>query len=260
LYRWFWQSKKAIKSTANEINKVLKLDGKYEIKPDLPCLAVGSVIRLLVLSVNPGWKEDLNSKEDKYCQKTEEQYIDLMLNIFEKGPDVWKQRIRWWGKPFWFVRLLNDGVKRFGNANSSEAKWRSAHKSKLIGGWELFPFHSESDGISSHIRDCNPDVYRLRESVEESVRAAIRMSPEVLLIASPVGTQIVHRLFPDKWFCEELGTNTRISYCSLRNDGKTTEIFTINHQIFSARRSFTNDKILKAVKVLRSKWHRQHGR
>jgi hypothetical protein len=253
LYRWFWDSKEIIKATAGEINKSLKLTGKYEIKSDLPCLSVGSTKGLLVLCANPGWKEELSPLEEACCQRSPEEYIDLMSSFFERHPDVVGKRVPWWSKPFWFVRLLKSGLERFGNAKSSEEKWHLAHTSKLIGGWELFPFHSESDGISDHICSDKHDDKWLRVCAEESVRAAIRMSPEVLLIASKVGSQIIHRLLPPdaKWRATTL-SNTQLSYCNLCNDdGQATEIFSIPHQIFSAPRKFTNQDILTAANLLR---------
>jgi len=250
LYRWFWNSKEKIRAAAKEINESLNLAGKYEIKPDLPCLSVGSTKGLLLLCANPAWKEKLSPLEETHCQQSPEDYIDLMFNYFGKHPKVVGRRVRWWSNTFGFVRLLPNGLERFGIARNSAEKWQLAHTSKLIGGWELFPFHSESDGFSPRILSEKPDEKWLRDCAKESVLAAIKMSPEVLLIASKVGSQIVHRLLPDaKWRTQRVGsTKIELSYCRLNK----TEVFTIPYQIFSAwRRKFTREDILKAANFLR---------
>ena len=59
LYRWFWDNDEAVAETAREINEAVGLVGEHELKPDLPCLTVGSRKGLLILAANPSWKCDL---------------------------------------------------------------------------------------------------------------------------------------------------------------------------------------------------------
>jgi len=95
LYHWFWDKQDEIKHTAEEINRVLGLNGDHAIKPDLPCLTIGSRTGLLFLLVNPGWTE-INQKAEDYCRKSKDAYVDLMLTGLLGPPKYWgsESRIR----------------------------------------------------------------------------------------------------------------------------------------------------------------------
>src|SRR2546425_8908167 len=93
LYHWFWDKQEEIEQTAGQINRELGLHGDYALKPDLPCLTMGSRSGLLFLLVNPGWSEDLNRREDDYCRKSKDAYVDFFFNYFTKAPQVLGQRI-----------------------------------------------------------------------------------------------------------------------------------------------------------------------
>lgn len=250
LYRWFWERKDEVRTTSTHINMLLSLQGDSRLQPDLPCLTVGSTSGLLILSANPGWDRKTNAKEDAYCRKSEEHYIDLMRNFFGLYPSVVDKRIRWWSGPFWFVRLLKGGVERFGAASSSEEKWRRAYESRLVGGWELFPFHSHSDGITQHSSKIN----WLCACTKESISAAIRLEPEVLFIASKAGYEILKQSYPRlRWkdgSVKNGNRNVKVSYCVVEK----TEIVAIAYQVFSAPRVFKNREVLDIVDALRAKF------
>lgn len=249
-YGWVWAHQADVAAAIDAMNTTLGLTGDCVLQPDLPLLSNGSRNGLLVLAANPGWRTDLNALEDAYCRRSADHYNDLMLNYFSRHPVVVGRRINWWSKPFWFVRLLPNGSERFGSPSGAADRWRRAHESKLIGGWELFPFHSSSDGFTPLV----PKVDWLRALIVESVRAALRFSPQVLFVASKAGWKLVrHHLLPElPWQDQVLGGKTPISYTK----NGSTEIIAIGKQIFSAHRNFTNNDILACVVTLRNSYQR----
>src|SRR5437763_4990563 len=148
LYHWFWDKQDEIACAAEEINRTLGLYGKYALKSDLPCLTMGSRSGLVCLLVNPGWRQELNISEDAHCRKSKDDYVDLMFNFFVKHPEVVGERITFAAQIISFVGLLREGQDRFGHIKTTTEKWQRANSSRLVGHWEIFPFHSVEDGMS----------------------------------------------------------------------------------------------------------------
>jgi hypothetical protein len=252
LYHWFWNHQEEIQSTTDLMNLELGLQDTKKLQPDLPCLTVGSRSGLVVLAANPGWSPDINKIENEYCKKSPGHYVDLMLNFFQEYPRQVGPRLRWWSNIFSFIELLPNGPERFGSADSSVQRWERAHESKIIGGWELFPFHSDKDGVSAYMT--NTDW--LRSCAQESISAALRLEPEVILIASKSGWKMARDdLLKDcSWQDTEIPnfkSLTSVSYSSIAGRRGRTEIIAISYQLFSARRTFTNRKLLDVVNQLR---------
>lgn len=248
LYHWFWDNQEEIANTAYQINSEFSLSGEFILQPDLPCITVGSTKGLLLLAVNPGWQKDMNQIEDAYCKQSKENYINLMLGFFEYFPKVMGTRIRWWSNALSWVKLLSDWQNRFGDLSGAK-KWEKAYSSELVGGWELFPFHSSKDGISRYIHE----VKWLKDCAVESLQAALRLQPEVLFVASKRGWELVRaECLPNvDWkdgFVVSGASKTRVS-CTRYSE--KTEIVAVGMQIFSAHRKFTNRQLLEEINRLR---------
>ncbi len=248
LYHWFWDNQNQIEKTANQVNDEYSLSGEYILQPDLPCLTIGSTKGLLFLAVNPGWRKDMNEIEDSFCRQSKENYINLMLGFFEHHPNVIGKRIRWWSNALSWVKLLKDYQNRFGELSGAE-KWEKAYSSKLVGGWELFPFHSSKDGISQYIHEAK----WLKDCAVESLRAALRLQPEVLFVASKRSWELVRvECFPDaNWndsFVVSGESKIKVSYARY---SEKTEIIAIAMQILSAHRKFTNEQLIDEIENLR---------
>ena len=249
LYRWFWDHQVEVARTARLINLELELTGEIELQPDLPCFVIGGMKGLLILSANPGWDQELNALEEAYCRRSPETYLDLMLNFFRTHPVVVGKRIRWWTSALSMVQLLCNWESRFG-VHSGSAKWERAHSTELIGGWELFPFHSSKDGLSGRITE----VDWLKACALESVRACIRLQPEILFVASRQGFELLRELLlpHEPWQDGYVGTGslrTRVAYFKQSNG---TEVIGISRQIFAAHRNFTNVELFAEIDRLRS--------
>jgi hypothetical protein len=243
-------------NTAEEINRALGLAGDYAVKPDLPCLSIGSRSGLVYLFVNPGWKRDANAKEDAFCRRSKDNYIDLMFNFFITYPKVVGQRNNFGVNMISFVGLLRDGLQRFGRPKTAPEKWRLAHELKLIGHWELFPFHSSSDGLTQHIHQ-QP---WLSLCMREAVAAIVRLQPELLVVMSRFGWNILRNdvLVNNRWKDTEIGNPaTRLSYCMIKGKTRKTEIVAIPRQVFSSHRICTNHEFFSAVDALRLNYSNQ---
>jgi hypothetical protein len=149
-----------------------------------------------------------------------------------------------------FVETLRDGRERFGNPKTPKARWERAQASRLIGHWELFPFHSKDDGLSPRVGE----YPWLTSCMKESISAAIRLQPELLLVMSPFGWDMLrNKAFPNQqWRDTRIGKPlTKLSYCVIRGKTRPTEIVAIRRQLLSARRICTNQDFFDAVNQLR---------
>lgn len=151
-----------------------------------------------------------------------------------------------------FIQLLPDWQQRFGIELSAAQKWQRAHTSRVIGGWDLFPFHSQKDGVTALALREGPTTW-LRECMAESLRAAFRIGPELVLVASKAGCELTRQLLGNSvaWQSSRVGgeRGTPIYYARI---SPATELVAIPYQIFSARRSFKNQEVFDAVRTMRS--------
>lgn len=251
LYHWFWDNQESIAETAYQINDAFSLIGDYKLQPDLPCITVGSTNGLLLLAANPGWDKVSNKKGDAYCKQSKNDYINMMLGFYKYHPIVIGKRITWWNNALSWVKLLENWKGRFGTLKGAE-KWEKAHTSGLVGGWELFPFHSSSDGLSKFIHE----VKWLKECAVESLQAALRLKPEIIFIVSKRGWELIrNELLPNADWSDGFvvgknsKTKTKVSYYRY---SEGTEVIAVAMQMFSAPRKFTNKQLLEEIKRLRT--------
>lgn len=250
LCRWLYGHQAEVATTAESINSTLGLRGRQALQPDLPCPFVGHQAGLMVLAANPGWHPDINPIEDAYCRTSPEAYEDLLFNFFESYPRITNKRSRWWSGPMSFAPLLESGSEKLQGSGSAASRWQAVHKSGLLGGWDLFPWHSSSDGLSPFISESVPWLYELCRA---SVEAVLRFNPQVLLVASKVGYQLIRReLLRDlPWRDFDLGQKIKvpIAYTRLTSG---SEVVTIGRQIFSSPRDFTNLELFRRIRQIRA--------
>lgn len=250
LYGWIWDHKGDLEESVGCINKECKLEGNEGLKPDLPCITVGGVNGVLLVSANPGWSPELNEKEELYCQQSKQQYMELMSRFFVRHPEVVGRRIGWWANALDCIKLLKNWESRFG-LHKGQRRWERADETRLIGGWELLPFHSSSDGMSRNISKHE----WLLECASASVNAALRLKPEVLFVASKHGSELVHDslLAGNRWKEVTIGTGhfeTRLAYSRLED----TEVILLYRQMFASHRNFKNQELYDIIDRLRREW------
>lgn len=246
LYNWLWSVRDELSAIVGEFNSELDLRDKFELKPDLPCIAVGSLHGLVFVSANPGWKEKLNPREDSHCRASSECYKDLMFHYFKEHPRVVGERVRWWSQPIALLPMVRGYKPNVLPNLKPETVWNNVDQSHSLGGWELFPFHSESDGVTSRL-----DVKWLRQCLDESLKAIVRIAPATLVVASASGFDLIRSLTPELEWYDRILVDTKMAYAT----AGTTEIVALRKQIFSAPRKFTNLQLIAAVEAFR-----QHSR
>ena len=247
LYEWLHSKQSEVAESATEMNRLLGLSGETLLQPDLPCLSVGSLKGLVILAANPGWSEKANALEDAYCKASPEQYIDILLNFFKTHPKVVGERVRWWSGPIGFYNELFDEKSKF-TAMTSIQKWNAISEKRMLGGWELFPWHSSKDGISAQIHT----TPWLHELAKESIRALLRVNPKAILVASKAGSDLIrHDLLKDiKWLDSTMGSKTKVAIAYSKLDSGT-ELIVIQRQIFASFKVVTNKDIFAKVHELR---------
>ena len=250
LYEWLYSKQTDVAESAAEMNKALGLSGETLLKPDLPCLSVGSLKGLVILAANPGWSEKANALEDAFCKTSSEQYIDILLNFFKTHPKVVGERVRWWSGPIGFYNELYDERSKF-TAITSIEKWNAVSEERMLGGWELFPWHSSKDGISAQIHK----TPWLHELAKESICALLRVNPKAILVASKAGYDLIrHDLLKDIYRLDStIGDNARIAISySILDSG--TEIIAIQRQIFASFKVVKNKEIYAKIRGLRERY------
>ena len=193
------------------LNQELGVEGDpaRRFQSDVPLLGLGGWRGLVLMSANPGWRDEAvdprNKKEDEYRRTSAQHCKQFTREFFEIHREVLGERLRFWSRPISLLGPLIGGWERIRSAagmtgsgppKTTAERWSLAHRSRLLGGWELLPWHSAKDGFSSGV--IGPDARPLvRKLCEESLRAAVRAQPEVLLVASSAGYRLVTTVLED---------------------------------------------------------------
>jgi len=259
LYQWFWEQKSSYPEVTNQMNEDLCLKDETKLESDLPVLGSGKVTCFgknrkgtLLLSVNPAWIKGISQVENNHCLNSLDHYMGFQLEFFSQFPAVMGIPNRFWNEALEFFRVFHDWDKTYGVLNQ-DSLWKLAACEPLLGGWELFPFHSHQDGLSWKIHKKE----WLRQCMIESSRAAKRMGPKVLFIASAAGAKLSELLFPSKtWKHDSIlsGTGnfkTSISY-DKHDDG--LEIYTVNRQVFSSAFRPPREQLSEGLRNLKQDW------
>jgi hypothetical protein len=247
LYEWIWNNKSKVATTAAALNAELGLEGDKELKPDLPCLSVGSTSGLVVLAANPGWKAERNFKENDYSKESPKQYLDMMFDFYHLHPIVLDGfHSRWWTKAMKWMVLL-PGWNADDCPKPVPARWEYIHDRRRLGGWELFPWHSNKDGITSKIGKHT----WLAQFMRSSVDAVLRLKPQLLFVASSTGYDVIRLdLLRDRPWTDFNLSGTK---CAYARTAENTEIVAIKLQLFgNAFRRFKDDDLIAKVQEIRA--------
>lgn len=252
IHRWFWNNQKEVADTAEVINRSLGLNGDTELKPDLPCLAVGALNNLVIMAANPGWGSQINEREDAYGREGIENYLDITRNYFAATPRVVGRCTMWWSRAISFIKLIPGQERYFEEANpfNGRDRWSKVHTDGLIGGWELFPWHSSSDGLTHRVND----LPWLRNFYDSSINAILRIKPRILFVVSKTGHDLIRDVLKSdlRWKDFEIG-NARHYKGSYTRSDNGAEIITFRGQLFSnLPRDFTNADMIQKISEIRT--------
>jgi hypothetical protein len=261
---FFYQNQVEAARLAEELNRMLGLGPRARnrrFQPDLPLLGVGAWRGVVLLSANPGFRDPAvdvrNAREDEYRRRSIYECMRFTTDFFEVHPEVLGARLSFWSKPIgllgrvgWRRARLAAGIDGDGNPRTTRERWLLAHKSRLFGGWELLPWHSESDGFRAGVL-AHP---RIRHLCEASFRAALRAKPEVLVVASAAGYELVRDILKTEEWREATILKVRkrraLSIPIARCVAGTTAVIAVRWQMFAKYSPLAPDDILKAASAL----------
>ena len=250
IYEWLWNNQQAVADSATTINEGLNLQGAYALQPDLPCLAVGSLSNLVVMAANPGWGNNINLLENNFGLASINNYLDITRNFFYRHPRVVGRCTNWWSRAISYIALLPGQEDYFSQKLAGgQTRWDIVQHDNLIGGWELFPWHSQRDQLTSQMND----YPWLQNFYLSSINAIIRIQPRLLFIASKPGHNLIRNILEPnlQWYDFQIGQKRVFqgSYVRLENN---TEIVTFKGQLFANMpRKFTDQDFFGLIRQIR---------
>ena len=248
---WFWRQWQSNTAYANKLNEQLSLEGEVAIRNDQGYLCVGRPDTLVLLSMNPGFNEKTSARESE--QKAElNAYLNLIDNYFEVWPDKVGGSGRWWSNAIGFLARLgglsddpegNNWNYAAGTTEQGNPSWRR------IAGWELFPFHSTSDGFSKLLErglmfpfEADSPESIVTRWAKASFRALLRTAPEEILVASKLGVALAWQVlnanessdFSVEWQSKTPFGSIPCATGKLQHkSGGQTQLYLVSRQLFS---------------------------
>ncbi len=221
-------------------NTEFDLAAAHEVQAEVGHLAVESASEgvsraphsYVLVSVNPGWNAATAAHEQaakgcvigKPCDVA--QYERFRTSYFP----AWQELVakpaglgpnQWWSSATQFLR----GVAGVGAA----AHARAPHFAVDVIGWELWPFHSTSDGLS----EASTRSWSLQRFAGESLRAALRLPSHGVVVASRTGFEFLRGQLHAEF---DLGFETRIDdiFCmGLTHRPTGRRVAAVRRQLFS---------------------------
>lgn len=195
-------------------NEAFDLAAPHDVQADIGYLAVECApasdaqkhLGYVLVSVNPGWNAATAAHEqaakgcviEKPCDVA--QYERFRTSYFP----AWQEQVatpaglgpnRWWSSATQFLH----GVAGVVDAPHT----RASQPAVDVIGWELWPFHSKSDGLSA----ASVCSWSLQRFAGESLRAALRMPSHGVVVASRTGFELLRGQLHAEF---DLGFETRI--------------------------------------------------
>jgi hypothetical protein len=244
LHRWFHSNER----WWVKLNHQLGLEGEpTEIQCDLPCLAVGSLRDLVVVGANPGFDANRNGKEESECRKSVNHYIGFMECFFDKYPAIIGGYSKWWSRAIPYLALLSRNRTLDVLGAGDRDLWDYAHRSGNLGGWDLFPFHSTSDGLTSKI--FNPQFPGILEFAIASLKCIARIKPRILFISSQQGYVLSRLIFSELAWNSSVELGFPVARAQFDNDH---EIVAVGRQVLSRQAFKRPGEVISLIQRLRA--------
>lgn len=221
----------------------------------MPLLGIGSTKGLVLLSANPGWKDPAQSaanvRENAFRLRSLEDSKRFTREYFSVQLEALGKRTQFWGRSFALLELLGwprvqraAGLPVGAPEKRTAQRWEMVQNSGLFGAWELLPWHSERDGFSSAKENA-----LVRELCEASLRAVLRTRPELLVVASMTGYDMLRRSLPDAAWSDTVVQSSKPVKVSRATFGPTT-LLAVRWQMFARNAPLSVAQLLGAAKEL----------
>lgn len=256
VHDYFLRRRPEVARLATRLNEEASLTKpEQRFQPDLPLLGLGSWKGVVLVSANPGWRErsvdPRNHLEEEFRSSSAAACHAFAEDFFEvhHRPDVLGKKLRFWSRPIALLELLGwanvrraAGLEGDGPPQSTVERWRLAHEARLLGGWELLPWHSQADGFS--LRTTGGLFRRL---CEESLQAAIRIQPKYLVVASKAGYDLMrHELLRGASWVDDAVNGVNVS----RAIKGSTVVLAVARQMFARGSPLGVSEVIRAEKRL----------
>ena len=182
----------AVEAGTHWLNRYLRVGPVTELIPVLPTTSVGSTRGLVVVSANPRFSK-VTGQEKQSASRSAEKFWHVTRNLFSAhylAGGVGAGQAPFWNKA---LRAAPKICPSLGLEGLAEGTWhsrlRAAGEIDLIGGWDVFPFHSEQDPFAPFLRK-HPRDSVIRPLAEASINALLRLAPKTLLMAVSTGPPV----------------------------------------------------------------------
>lgn len=243
---WHFKTKPGLISAVSELNDELGLTDRYQLRPHIATTAIGRLDReLIVMSANPGYsarpmmgnpeRQSKSALEDSHRSANTLQNAEFCRHFFEKYPTVSGGSSPYWTKVMRLLTCYQGGENHV--PHSRIRLWEMTAQADILGGIDLLPFHSTSDGVTRRLYG-KGSHRQLRNVALATLRMALRLSPKRILVTSRPGHELITDLIEA---LEQPLTRQEIKhghslYAQTRswkiNSGRTT-IISFPYQIFS---------------------------
>jgi len=171
------------------------------------------------------------NESQEYCDESAEQYWKFCREFFKLFPTEVGSN-GWWTRAMKFADLLptNESVPSLYAA--TRVWWDWAHSSEQVGSWELIPFHSDKDGVTSKLRE----FPWLKQLAVASLKTVMRFKPRLLVVAGKGAYDLIRcDLLPAGWSTpDKVGEGPKAIHVSGRKlDG--TSVIAVDRQIHQWR-------------------------
>lgn len=226
---------------ADEVNQAWNLKADYAISPDLGWLCAESGRNpapetWLLLSVNPGISDVLRESEarkygleysgDTRAELDSDRYQDYFSNYLPQLRSVLaihgRQHGAWWNNALVFLHGCA-GLKK-------PPHTCHFHDELRVLGWELWPFRSRKDGLTS----ARTNHKALHAFARASLAAALRQDVNAVVVASSAGYDLLEALQHDLDL-EQCAKTTiaGVNVALYRSKETSRPIFALRRQLFS---------------------------
>ncbi len=229
---------------ADSANDTFELTDNQIIKSDVGVLAVESANQgdakqtWILLSANPGWSKEINPAERivkgqdanpfdvAVYQSFRQQFFPRWYN--ECIAPVNARRAQWWNKA---LNFLHDcaGINRAAGM-AQRAQWLD------VIGWELWPMHSTSDGLSALARTPNHILAKFaRASIDAALRFQTAGEPPIagVVLASTIGFDLLATMVGADLQIEDERTIGTIRVRRYHHARSGQNLWAIRRQLFS---------------------------
>lgn len=176
------------------LNEALNLQGSNAFTHHIPTSFVGRLDGWVLVAANPGWNSVANALEDAFRRTGQNNNAAFVGGFFQQYPVVTHTTNRTWSRVLRLYAHAHAQPQALA-ARGSQLWFRAHEEGWSIGGLDLIPFHSAKDGITPLLLEPpNPTAELMRKVAIETLKMAVRIAAERLIVASGPGLALFEQV------------------------------------------------------------------